>query len=550
MTAAEMTALADAGSWELLEAEALAAAARNPERAEGWRFLGRARLQLGKWSEALEALAAAAMLAAEDAELHIDLGQAFYRLGREQEAEAGYRRALQCDPRSVKALNNLGALLSDLGRLAEAAANFQRSLEIDPDSDFALHCLGALMDRVGGHDDQAIAFLERSIALNPGGADACVTLGNVLLRTGDKAGSASMFRRARELRPLISWRARKERADFSALLLYAPGSGCTPVNYLVGKAPYDCHFYCVLPDAPHDLDLLRAKADVVINTIADADYGREILPFARDLAERLGRPTVNTPRLIMDTDRESVARRLAGIPFCRIPKSARLAGAALMEAAQSGGIDAFAVPLLVRLAGNHGGDDFEKLADWNAVADFVSKRPEATYYATEYLECRSSDGFFRKYRLIGVDGQLMPYHLAIHDDWKVHHFRTDMANREWMRREEESFLKNPRLVFDEPRLAALRAAAASSGLGYCGIDCAPDRDGLVVLFETNASMLVHDEKDQLFAYKNPYIARIKDAFGAMLARLAAGGSDEAGAAAEPPGAASLAAVCRAAAGDA
>jgi hypothetical protein len=31
-------------------------------------------------------------------------------------------------------------------------------------------------------------------------------------------------------------------------------------------------------------------------------------------------------------------------------------------------------------------------------------------------------------------------------------------------------------------------------------------------------MLVHDEKDVTFAYKNPYIARIKDAFEAMVSR--------------------------------
>ena len=65
--------------------------------------------------------------------------------------------------------------------------------------------------------------------------------------------------------------------------------------------------------------------------------------------------------------------------------------------------------------------------------------------------------------------------------------------------------------------------AAATGLDYCGIDCGIDREGRVVVFEANASMLVHDERNPLFAYKNRYIARIKDAFGALLARLAAGG---------------------------
>ena len=379
-----------------------------------------------------------------------------------------------------------------------------------------------MLDRVGGHDERAIEFLERSLALDPDNADVLVALGNILLRTGESGRSRALFERAAAVRPLTTWRARKDRADFSVLLLYAPGSGCTPVDYLVGKASFDCHFYCVLPEAAHDLELLRSKADVVINMISDADYGREILPCARKLAERLDRPTVNHPRLIPGTDRQASAERLAGIPGCRIPKTARITGRQLLEAVGSGLPDPFALPLLVRLAGHHGGDDFEKPADLPAVAAFASRRPDADYYLIEYLDYRSADGYYRKYRLIGIGGELFPYHLAIHDDWMVHHFRTDMANRAWMRDEEETFLREPESVFDDAQRAALALVARASGLDYCGIDCALDRDGRVVVFETNASMLVHDEKDRTFAYKNPYVARIKAAFDARLARLASG----------------------------
>jgi hypothetical protein len=185
-------------------------------------------------------------------------------------------------------------------------------------------------------------------------------------------------------------------------------------------------------------------------------------------------------------------------------------------------LDGFTMPLLVRVAGYHGGDDFEKLADLDAVTDFAAKRPDADYYVSEYVDYRSADGFFRKYRFICIDGELLPYHLAIHDDWKVHHFRTDMPNQAWMRQEEESFLKDPHMVFDEPRQAALRAVADVTGLDYSGIDCAIDCNGEIVVFETNAAMLVHDEKSEVFAYKNPFISKIKDAFNIKLARLAMG----------------------------
>jgi glutathione synthase/RimK-type ligase-like ATP-grasp enzyme len=176
----------------------------------------------------------------------------------------------------------------------------------------------------------------------------------------------------------------------------------------------------------------------------------------------------------------------------------------------------FRLPLLVRVAGTHGGDDFDKFDDWDGIVDFVADNPEVTYYVIEFIDYRSADGFFRKYRVIFVDGEIFPYHLAIHDDWKVHHFRTDMANHAWMRQEEERFLEDMGRVLDAAHQDALRAIAKVTGLDYGGVDCGIDRDGQIVVFEANASMLVHNEASEVFTYKNQYISRIKDAFDGML----------------------------------
>jgi len=510
--------LTQSGQWDQLEIKARAVTARHPEQIIGWKALGKTLLRQGKWKECLKTLSRLALLAPDDADAHNDLGLVFYNLGRQEEAEASYRRALEINPGFAEACGNLSSLLIDLGRFAEAAEILKRLLEIKPDSDYALLCLGALLERVGGNDEQAMAFLARAISLNPNNVNAYVILGNMLWRNNQVANSLIIFRRAQELRPLITYPALKEKADFSVLILYAPGSGCAPINYLISAAPYDCHSYCVLPDMPQDLEILRAKADVVINIIGDADYHRYLLPYAKDLVERLGRPAINHPRLVMHTDRESIARHLAGIPLCRIPRTIRLEGSVLAEASKNSALDGFTMPLLVRIAGNHGGDSFEKLDDLKAVTEFVARQPGDYFYVSEYADCRSADGYFRKYRFICIDGELFPYHLAIHDDWKVHYFRTDMINQEWMRQEEESFLGNPHRVFDEPRHAALLAVAAVTGLDFSGIDCAIDRNGEIVVFETNATMLVHDEKGETFAYKNPFIARIRDAFNAMLNR--------------------------------
>ena len=492
----------------------------NPFLAETHGHLGIILANQWRLEEAEESYRKSLEINPNVAEMHNNLGNLLHNLGRLNEAIVCYCRALELNPNHFIACINLGMMFNELGRRDEAQVSYRRALEINPHSDIALHNLANLLSGLGDRDDEAIACLERAIELNPGGADAYLSLGNILMRTNQVDKSWTMFRHAQTLRPLDTCLAKKEQADFAVLLLDSPIAGSIPIDYLVGNAPYDKHLYCLIPDAPVDFGMLRTKSNVVINLIADADSGQDILPLALDFVERLGLPTVNHPRLIINTDRETVARHLIGIPLCRIPKTIRLGGHALLEAARSNNLEGFALPLLVRLAGCHGGDDFEKVDNLKAITDFASRQPEANYYLTEYVNYRSTDGFFRKYRLFCINGEILPYHLAIHDEWMVHHFRTDMASQAWMRQEEAAFLKEPDSVFDQLHQSALRAAAAAVGLDFCGIDCALDSNGDIVIFEINATMRVHDEKNEIFAYKNAYIAKIKAAFNLMLNRLA------------------------------
>ncbi len=215
-----------------------------------------------------------------------------------------------------------------------------------------------------------------------------------------------------------------------------------------------------------------------------------------------------------------MADKLAGIPLCRSPRTVRLRGAVLAGPEGASHIGGFATPLLVRRAGTHGGDDFDKVDERAAVAPLVASKPEEDFYISEYLDCQSPDGCYRKYRFICIDGQILPYHLAIHDHWMVHHFRTDMGDQAWKRAEEEAFLSHTERSFSAAHMQTLAAIRDAVGLDYCGIDCSFDQEGNIVVFEANATMLVHDEKNEPFRYKNPYIARIKDAFDSALAKLA------------------------------
>ena len=70
-----------------------------------------------------------------------------------------------------------------------------------------------------------------------------------------------------------------------------------------------------------------------------------------------------------------------------------------------------------------------------------------------------------------------------------------MANQPWMQQEEEAFLNNPAAVFNPGHYQALQTIRERVGLEYFGIDCGLDVSGNLVVFEVNASMLVHDRNE-------------------------------------------------------
>jgi len=461
------------------------------------------------------------------AELHANLGNALLADGDPANAVASYEAALRRGPLSTQCLGNfanaqyaLGKALSDRGDNRGAIAALQRCLELDARHTGALHDLGALLAKVGLLD-LAVPFLEMAIKARPDDTRSLAALGNVLHAQGETARAFACFRRACALQPVVAWAAANQPAEFAALLIQSPGVANTPPEFLFGQARYDRYFFPLLPDAAPDFDLLRRHGDIVVNLISDVDQGHAMLAAAADVVDRLGKRTINHPRRVLCTGRDAVAKLLAGIPLCRVPEAARVTREALAAPGAAALLDrsGFAFPLLLRVAGSHGGDAFEKIETGADVAKFLSEHSAEEFYVTAYVDYRSGDGQFRKYRFVFAGEEILPYHLAIGDGWKVHHYTTEMDRHAWMQDEEKAFLENPARVFSPGHYAALAAIRAAIGLEFFGIDCSLDRDGNIVVFEVNASMLIHDDNVD-FPYKTPHCMRIKEAFDAMLTRAA------------------------------
>ena len=235
------------------------------------------------------------------------------------------------------------------------------------------------------------------------------------------------------------------------------GATCSSTGYLFKDAAYDTDTLALFASSARDVERPQRDVQVVVNLISDADQADALLLLAADLTARLGKPMINDPCTIQRTTRDKVAGLLEGIAGCRIPKVLRwkagvdLAAATLQAALPSSST------ILARPVGTHGGDDFERIDGPAELAAFLAQRPDTDHYLIEYVDYRSADGYFRgNTASIFVDQQILPYHLAIADDWKVHHDSTDMADHPWMQREEQAFLEDPASVFDPSHYRVLR----------------------------------------------------------------------------------------------
>ena len=487
-------------------------------------------------------------------QLHSNLGNACMRRGDLEQAAGSYKAALRLKPDLTSCWCNLGNIELRTGNPDQAVALYLQALTLSPGHwPSRTNLVQALMatrqyllakllltelieerpQDAGIHNELGKLYVElnelesalecfrRAAILAPGDAEPIYWIGGIRQRLGDTAAAEVAYAEAARIQPLVSRPAAKFPADFRVLALFAPFAGNIPSEYLFRDCAYDTDTLALFASCEFDVEVLRRDVQVVVNLICDADQADGLLPLAADLADRLGKPTVNDPRKIQRTTRDAVAALLQGMPGCIVPKILRqkagteLAAATLQAALPSSSI------VLVRPAGTHGGDDFEKIEEETALAATLAQPAGCDRYFIEYIDYRSPDGYFRKYRFIFVDGEILPYHLAIADVWKVHHDSTDMADCPWMQREEEAFLNDPASVFGPSHDRLLREIRERIGLDYFGIDCGLDASGNLVVFEVNASMLVHDQNME-FPYKTPFVRRIKSAFDDMLRKFATG----------------------------
>jgi tetratricopeptide (TPR) repeat protein len=456
------------------------------------------------------------------------IGSALMALGRLEEALDEYRQVQAAqrdlldrhDPQLAETLNIMGETAARLERYDEARGYQQEALGIlravhppaAPEIAAALTNLGVSLYRLDAQQE-AEAVLRDALEIDPDLLLAAENLIHVLYQQGRKAEGRVLAAEKYRRQSFVVQPA-PARPTGTLLVLWSL-DGNIPKHHLLARLPMtvvDWHIEFANPQHERQLP----PYDLVFNLIGDADQGVAALTAAASFQDRCGVTLLNDPVKVQRTRRHMIPDLLADIDDLVIPRAVRLSGADLRGPAgekllAGAGIG---LPLLLRDAGMHGGESVQLIVAEDGLADAgKTMRDDDTIYATAYHDYASPDGFYRKYRAIFVDRKPYPYHLAISRDWLVHYFSADMEAHPWKLAEELAYLDDAPGVLGNRGYAAVEAIARRMDLDYCGADFSLLPDGRVLLFEANATMLVHPEdENSVLARKNPYVARIFAAF--------------------------------------
>ncbi|HEY8313847.1 MAG TPA: hypothetical protein VIG51_06705 [Candidatus Baltobacteraceae bacterium] len=452
------------------------------------------------------------------------------------------RHALAIDPSHVRAAEDLTRSLALRASPDEGEALYAQAVGMRPDIDVHYLTPGAL-DAFDGIDGLR-ALLERAVAADPAHSRAHAALANVLTRQNDFAAALQSYQRALLLDPANAavqlatgdieydfgneGNAQRHRANaFARQALYLAAARSVPyarsVLVLARPGPWAANVpldFVVDHDriAVHRLYLPVGKMaavvgplppyDLIFNAVAYAEAATEAIALAEQFIASQAKPAINLPQHLWKTARSSLPAALRDVPACSVPEATRIA-----REIPAG----VAFPLIARPVDSHAGRGLERVDDAGALDAYIARHPgDAGFDLAPFVDYRSADGYYRKYRVMFIGGVAFPYHLAISRQWIVHYNTSLMPDNAWMRAEEEAFLDAPQSVFARWE-DTTRGIAAAIGLDYFGVDCTVSPDGGMLVFEADAAMFVHaKDPPNLFPYKPQAVDRIRAALNALI----------------------------------
>jgi glutathione synthase/RimK-type ligase-like ATP-grasp enzyme/Tfp pilus assembly protein PilF len=436
-------------------------------------------------------------------------------LDRRDEAKLAFIAILQRWPTHFSALNEFGTLLAEMGAIDAACRVYAEAILHHPQNPLPHVNLANLLLRASKYEE-ARRHYEAVLAIDPDHAPAHQGLGAVLSDLGEREAAREHFRWGFRGNAISTLPYRGNAPPVKLLQLVSSGGGNIPTALFLD----DTRFETTVAVADHlDASETLPLHDLIFNAIGDADLCGEALAAACRITAAADVPVINNPHAVLKTGRIANSEQLRAVPGVRTARTVVVDRniVAGPDGASRLAERGFTFPLLLRSPGYHTGRNFVRVAESGELAAAAASLPGRELFAIEYLDARGCDGKARKYRVMMIDKQLYPLHLAISENWKVHYFTSDMADKESHRQEEARFLEEMPAVLGEQAMRALGHVRDALGLDYAGVDFGLGGDGNLLLFEANATMVIaRPGSEAHWAYRRAAVERILAAVTEMM----------------------------------
>lgn len=307
------------------------------------------------------------------------------------------------------------------------------------------------------------------------------------------------------------------------LAIMAPGEvmANTPLDFLVENSNIALSFLYVGEGLPVPSKI--PDHDIAFVAVCESDRSQFLLTHLSKIMEHWPRPFINEPSRIALLSRNLVTERLSSTDGIATSDARRLSRADLINAATTGAI---CVPVIARPVDSHAGQGLSKLENRMQILEYLETQESDEFYVAPFIDYRSLDGMYRKYRIVIIDGKPFAAHMAISQHWMVHYLNADMMLNEKNRNTEAGFMLDFDMEFAIKHRTALHEINNRIGLDYYSIDCAETLDGKLIVFELDSGAVVHSmDSIELFPYKAPQMQLVFAAFQQMLRRRAEGSHD-------------------------
>lgn len=260
--------------------------------------------------------------------------------------------------------------------------------------------------------------------------------------------------------------------------------------------------------------------NVVVNCISDADICSKSLKRAIEITEGIKTQfpktyIYNDPKKVLRTTRDSIYNHFHDLENIFIPKVIRVSPLSAEEVFEISANNKINFPFLMRPCGSHQSEGLQLIKsknDLNKLHKYAFDGGD--YYITEFIDNKHADGFYKKARLVIIEGELFARHYISYPSWLVEgkiHFDY-MPQNEDTKIIEKNFLENFKEILGTKVIGDLFKIYEEIGLNFLAFDVDIMPNKKLLIFEINLAQNIFLDIDMKnFSYMKDSADKIKSA---------------------------------------